>query len=146
MLPWLFLLAFASAYVKFNFTVHTGNSVSDNGPNRQIKVHARDDGLDLENMNTFYAVDIQVGSNKQNIKTLLDTGSADLWVPLSLCDSLSSSKKKRGKRLSKRYFGISEELGVLAYMDPTHEKEVSKASSECKQYGTFSPDNLSTFK
>lgn len=152
MIVWLFLLAFASAYVKLNFTVHTGNSVSDNGPNRQIEVHARDDGLELQNMNTFYAVDIEVGSNKQKIKTLLDTGSADLWVPLSLCDSLSNNKRKRslgrkrGKMLSKRYFGVFEELKELEDLEDFHEKEVSKASSECKQYGTFAPDDLSTFK
>ncbi|GME94281.1 unnamed protein product [Ambrosiozyma monospora] len=48
-----------------------GNNVGESSGAAEFK---------LTNQNTFYAVGIFVGSNKDKVVALLDTGSADLWV------------------------------------------------------------------
>lgn len=41
----------------------------------------RDDAtLTIQNAQTFYLADIYLGSNKQHVEVLVDTGSSDLWV------------------------------------------------------------------
>ncbi|GAA6011116.1 hypothetical protein JCM10207_005502 [Rhodosporidiobolus poonsookiae] len=43
-------------------------------------------GLAIEANDVGYFAEIQLGSNNQTFKILMDSGSADFWVPSSLCD------------------------------------------------------------
>ncbi|GMG18875.1 unnamed protein product [Ambrosiozyma monospora] len=51
--------------------VSGGNNVGESSGAAEFK---------LTNQNTFYAVGVYVGSNKDKVVALLDTGSADFWV------------------------------------------------------------------
>ncbi|GMF01343.1 unnamed protein product [Ambrosiozyma monospora] len=50
---------------------------------------------DLEYQRYFYSVDVQIGSNGDNVTLLVDTGSSDMWVMSSAmngrCNTASSS-------------------------------------------------------
>lgn len=44
--------------------------------------HKRDDtiAVDAENQFTYYSIDLEIGSQKEKVNVVLDTGSSDLWV------------------------------------------------------------------
>lgn len=88
MLPILSILALASAYVKLDFGVTHGDSVDkrdfDNSfDSSHLRGYFKRDTLDLKLLNrkTFYSSDIYLGSNRDKVEVLVDTGSSDLWVP-----------------------------------------------------------------
>lgn len=77
--------AYASGPVKVDFQVYRGNSRNNAGPNRpaQLVKRANPDGsesMQLDNEQSFYKADLQIGSNGQKVGVLVDTGSSDLWV------------------------------------------------------------------
>lgn len=64
-------------YVKIPFTKKKKNG--DNG-----ELSKRSNGHEkfvLANEQSFYSVELAIGTPSQNLTVLLDTGSADLWVP-----------------------------------------------------------------
>lgn len=75
-----------AAHVLFDFEVFHGDSrqalsPSDQDPLRFVK---RDSAsVKLVNQQTFYLVQLQIGSNKDQVGVLLDTGSSDLWISSS---------------------------------------------------------------
>lgn len=144
MLFYAYLLAIAAAYVQMDVTVVRGNSKKDHGVGRGVEIHERDDnGIEIANLNTFFLANISLGSNNQSLGVLLDTGSSDLWVPVSSCDGLGYYKTKRGERQVKKVFG-----GLPAFPDTSgqfHDKAYYD-TYDCLSFGYFSPNDLSTFQ
>lgn len=81
------------------------------------RMSKRDDDGDLqfviENQESYYSVNLVIGSNEQELSALLDTGSSDLWVlgvfgnNVTACDAYLNeagytSSKKRGLEYGKR--------------------------------------------
>lgn len=77
-------------FLKLDFTVARGqgkeslNLTSTNKPyfvyHEKSKRATGEPEVTLINEKTFYATDLEIGSNKQAVTTLIDTGSSDLWV------------------------------------------------------------------
>ncbi|KAJ3445950.1 beta-site app-cleaving enzyme isoform a-related [Anaeramoeba flamelloides] len=92
----------------------------------QLNYHLGARNIDLNNyMNTQYYGNIQIGTPPQNFKTLFDTGSSNLWVPSSKCNTIacilhdrydhtkSSTYVKNGESLDIKY-GSGEIKGFLS--------------------------------
>lgn len=133
MILWVYLLALASAHVHMNFTIFRGNSPHDMAIDRTVRVHRRDDEIEIDNYLTFYLAEVEIGSNKQKVGVLLDTGSSDLWVSVSLCGG--SAKRN----LEKRKYDFRK------FLDAPLLEEVSKVQYDCNSFGNFDPDKLSSF-
>lgn len=91
--------------VKLDFDVLRGDSSSDASRNTQAKLSKRDDGqesLDLTNMQSYYQVTLNVGSEGAKCQLLIDTGSSDLWVMSSdvKCSSSSSVGSSRRRLIT----------------------------------------------
>ncbi|XBW35960.1 hypothetical protein QEN19_001533 [Hanseniaspora menglaensis] len=94
----------------------------------------------IENEQSYYSVELVIGSDKQKLTALLDTGSSDLWVlgetaaGLDACDAylesagyLTSSKKATSSSSSVK-------------------EEISDVQANCVDLGTYSPSSSSSFK
>jgi yapsin 1 len=87
------------------FSVSRGSSFETSTKGAQARVVKRQvDGtvlMVLENQQSFYSVDLKIGSNEEEVIVLVDTGSSDLWVTGSnnpYCVS-SSKKSKRFREM-----------------------------------------------
>lgn len=80
--PILFSALAAAEVVKLDFSVNRGDSYSNANKEKRRQFVKREDTLEvaLANEQIFYAVDIQIGEEQQNVSVLIDTGSSDLWV------------------------------------------------------------------
>lgn len=129
------------------FEVLRGNSATDKG-HRQVEVKRSDDGIVLQNLNTFYLANITLSSNNQSIGVLLDTGSSDLWVPLGSCEGLSEDeRRKRKKREEPKK---QEDLEWREKKDENGEDSHDSGMAyydefNCLSFGYFSPNSLTTF-
>lgn len=89
--------------VKLDFAIHRGNSKDDmaleNEP-QLVKRSEQDDKftMELTNKATFYVAELKIGSNKDQVGVLVDTGSSDLVVlGKDLKCFRKSNYKKRGE-------------------------------------------------
>lgn len=73
--------------VKLDFDVIRGSSKEDSLPGQQGKLVKRETDGSVEykiaNEQSYYRADLLIGSNKDKVSVVVDTGSADLWVMLS---------------------------------------------------------------
>lgn len=65
---------------KLDFIVHRGNSPQDRGIGRKAVLRKRDFTMEIENEQTYYQAELEIGSQKDVNQVLVDTGSSDLWV------------------------------------------------------------------
>lgn len=74
----------ANNAIKMNFNVRRGSSRQSISPRDDDapKLHKRAGSLDMElqNEQTFYLVELEIGSNRDKVELLVDTGSSDMWV------------------------------------------------------------------
>lgn len=86
-------------------------------------------GLSIESNNIGYVATIQVGAKKTPFKMLIDSGSADMWVPSSKCKNCGTSQQKLSTNISSSLktskeswditYGTGNAKGVLATDDIT---------------------------
>lgn len=68
-------------FVKFSFDKHTGESFETSEQGSLL--YKRADGyesIDIKNQQTFYSVELDIGTPSQKVTVLVDTGSSDIWV------------------------------------------------------------------
>lgn len=93
---------------------------------------------DLDFLRLGFYMSLQVGSNKDPVKVVVDTGSSDLWLPTpdvcadsdsdsSSSDASDSSSKSKPKD------------------DSDDDDSSSKNTFNCKKYGSFDPSKSKTF-
>ncbi|GMM37521.1 hypothetical protein DASC09_048460 [Saccharomycopsis crataegensis] len=78
------------------------------------------ESMTIENQQTFYSVELSMGSREQKVEVLLDTGSADLWVPtMQLSEDLGyfTPAQSTSYRTISTGFSITYGDGTHAYGD-----------------------------
>ncbi|RLV94142.1 Candidapepsin-9 [Spathaspora sp. JA1] len=96
--------------LKIDFNIQHGDSrmdLSDSGPPRIEKRQDPDGSFNmvLLNQQTFYLANVSIGSNKESVGVLVDTGSSDLWVMGHDLDCLATSNFKREAKNKVDLFG-----------------------------------------
>lgn len=74
-----------SKFVKLPFHKLYGDSLENVGSDKkpEVRLLKRADGYEeiiITNQQSFYSVDLEVGTPPQNVTVLVDTGSSDLWI------------------------------------------------------------------
>lgn len=88
-------------FLNFNVSRGSDYETSVRGAPARLVRRADVDGtvlMELANQQSFYSVDLKVGSDQQSVVVLVDTGSSDLWVTGSDNPYCSSSSSKMAKR------------------------------------------------
>ncbi|CUS25143.1 LAQU0S28e00430g1_1 [Lachancea quebecensis] len=169
----------ASKYVKVDFDKLRGDTAEDAtaGAVAHGMLAKRADGSEtvvIKNQQTFYSVELGVGSPAQNVTLLIDTGSSDMWVMGSnnpFCKGGSGSNSKHvllgnhAKQLDEevnRNWASTLKSFLTATVTATATATASADSGDdtpsrtsvdsefatltCSKYGTFATDSSSTFK
>ncbi|CAI4035051.1 hypothetical protein SMKI_12G1890 [Saccharomyces mikatae IFO 1815] len=166
-----------SKFVKLPFHKLYGDSLDNVGRDKKPEAHLfkRADGYEeiiITNQQSFYSVELDVGSPPQNVTVLVDTGSSDLWImgsnnPYCSSDTRSNSRRrvidKRDDSSSSgalvndiNPFGWLTGTGGLigptatgsggSSETATQSVPASEATMDCKEYGTFTTSDSSTFR
>lgn len=93
-------LVTAESFFKLDFDINRGNHVDDMDVDNKPQLVKRDAfTMEVTNQQTFYLAQLELGSNKDKVGVLVDTGSSDLWVMSHDVECLASpSSKRRAKR------------------------------------------------
>mmetsp|Transcript_486 Transcript_486/g.552 ORF Transcript_486/g.552 Transcript_486/m.552 type:complete len:571 (+) Transcript_486:59-1771(+) len=123
---------------KIDFNVLRGNSKRDLSLVDERPYVVKRDGsaeMEIQNEKTFYLANLQVGSNKDEVGVLVDTGSSDLWMMSHdlTCEAVSSSSSKRDVIVDSRFptTGKDNDGGkdrVVDNKDQQHAKQASNTS------------------
>lgn len=178
----LLLLATAFTYVsadvvQVDFDIYRGNSIDSIKNDKRNRdgaylMQKRDSAeMTLQNEQTFYMVDIALGSNQNSQQVLIDTGSSDLWVMSSELTCLSATKRnlnafdtfikdkqivnneveliiKReepSKTVEEKGWGFFTTIFGTQTGSPAMATGNTAASNTCTQYGSFDTGDSDSF-
>lgn len=122
----------ASDFVKFPLA--KGKSVINT---KAVKDNDNNLLFTITNEQSYYSVELTIGSDKQKLTALLDTGSSDLWV---------LGKDASGLNACNNYL---EQNGYLSSSGSTtsgNSGEVSEVQANCEELGVFTPSSSTSFK
>ncbi|ODQ77442.1 hypothetical protein BABINDRAFT_163464 [Babjeviella inositovora NRRL Y-12698] len=155
-----FILAEATSLtdgvIRVDFDVHKGqtakNIVSADGtPRIAPRAVGAADEVNLVNESVLYLANVTIGSNKQKLGVLLDTGSSDFWVQGSTnpyCKAgtteevRASPSKIRALAANHRAF----HFGFPSSLTSTSTTSIPASSQfDCSIYGSFDQSSSSTF-
>jgi hypothetical protein len=134
-LVYLITLCSAAAPIKLDFNVGRGtlNGKLDESSNQPYFKRDGTAVAKLENEQTWYLVELEVGSNKNKIGVQIDTGSSDLWFPTS---DVQCYQLEQQNNYDDPYESAINELPTAGV--PT--------TDTCTSYGSFNTGDSDTFK
>jgi hypothetical protein len=95
------------------FPVAALNAADDNTTSPPKAVTASHSlGLSIEANDVGYIATVQIGSAGTNFRMLIDSGSADTWVPSSSCSGCGSGHQQLGPQVSSTYSGTSTSFSI----------------------------------
>lgn len=121
---------------KIDFNVLRGNSKRDLSFEGERPNFVKRDGsaeMELQNERTFYLANLKVGSNKDEVGVLVDTGSSDLWMVSHDVTCQSSRSSKRDVIVNNRLPELKDNGGKDKVMDnkiQAHAKHLSKSRED----------------
>lgn len=122
---------------KIDFNVLRGNNKRDLSLVNEKPCIVKRDGsaeMELQNEKNFYLANLKVGSNKDEVGVLVDTGSSDLWMMShDLTCKLTSSSSKRDIHVGSRLPTSKGNGGKEKVADnekQVHTKQASKSSND----------------
>jgi len=135
---------FGDGYSKLDFQIETRESSKDSTHTKNL--FKREDNetspIILQDLLTFFTVNITLGTPGQEMKLALGTGTSDTWVTGKdnpYCKPSSSTRSKRS--LNKEDGIVNKEASNSASSSiPT-----SSATIDCELYGVFDKDSSETF-
>ena len=69
-------------------------------------------GLDIESNDIGYVATIEIGSQNQTFRMLIDSGSADTWVPSTACQACGSTHAQLGPSDSDTFTALSTPFSI----------------------------------
>lgn len=98
----------AQGYPKASLDASTSDGLYD----AQKPTAAQSLGLDIEANDIGYVVDVKIGSDQAPFRLLVDSGSADTWVPSTKCTVCSNKSQKLGKSTSSTFRAVDEKFSI----------------------------------
>ncbi|GAC94131.1 endopeptidase [Pseudozyma hubeiensis SY62] len=87
-------------------------SQSDKLTNASAPTAVQSLGLDIESNDIGYVATIEIGSQNQTFRMLIDSGSADTWVPSTACQACGSSHTQLGTSNSDSFKTLSTPFSI----------------------------------
>ncbi|KAJ9479187.1 putative Saccharopepsin (putative) [Pseudozyma hubeiensis] len=87
-------------------------SQSDKLTNASAPTAVQSLGLDIESNDIGYVATIEIGSQNQTFRMLIDSGSADTWVPSTACQACGSSHTQLGSSNSDSFKSLSTPFSI----------------------------------
>lgn len=113
-----FDLTISRPLVETNTTIQLDDAtIKELGVNK-----AKTESITLQNLRSYYSLDLQLGSNKQKFSVDIDTGSSDLWVVSSNAAKNDPDLAEYGtydSSSSSTYKSTNQPFGIR-YLDQTH--------------------------
>ncbi|XDT29727.1 Peptidase family A1 domain profile [Nakaseomyces glabratus] len=128
--------AAAAGYLRLPFIKITDNSLAKRADDDYLNVQ-------LDNEQIFYGVEVSIGSDKQNMTLLVDTGSSDFWV---LGAQNPYCKSNRGKKPKKKDQPSSVDPGRNGYPTKAEAIPYAERTFDCSDFKTFNSSSSNTFK
>ena len=72
-------------------------------------------GLDIEANDVGYVANIQIGSAQKVFRMLIDSGSADTWVPSTACTGCGDTHQQLGKKTSSTFKALTGSTFSITY-------------------------------
>lgn len=127
----------AHEVVKMDFNIRRGSSRESISPrdDDEPMLQKRDGSVNMEliNQQTFYLVELEVGSNLQKVGVLVDTGSSDLWMMSHQLTCLSGPQNTKRELES-----VEGKIGNKLYNQQSH-LESGKEEDTQKRERLFKP-------
>lgn len=122
----------ASEFIQFPLA--KGKSVVDI---KEIRDASDNLQFTIVNEQSYYSVELTIGSDQQKLTALLDTGSSDLWV---------LSKDSSGLNACDNYLEQNGYLSSSGEATSGSSDEVSEVQANCNGLGVFTPSSSTSFK
>lgn len=101
------------ADVSLGFSQIAAQAAIDNSVSEAVEPSAKNTlGLDIEGADIGYFADVSIGTPPRDFKLIIDSGSADLWVPSQACRNCNPQHTKLGSSSSSSFKASNQTFAI----------------------------------